>query len=62
MSRPCGQRPVMETGEGTEETPLPLALTRFQLSEEYGFLLPHPLVGDGCAIAAACYRRPRTEK
>ncbi|XP_063214613.1 indoleamine 2,3-dioxygenase 2-like [Chroicocephalus ridibundus] len=43
MSRPCGQRPVMETGEGTEETPLPLALTRFQLSEEYGFLLPHPL-------------------
>ncbi|NWU49963.1 I23O2 dioxygenase, partial [Dromas ardeola] len=33
----------METGEGTEETPLPLALTRFQLSEEYGFLLPDPL-------------------
>ncbi|NXY78963.1 I23O2 dioxygenase, partial [Glareola pratincola] len=33
----------METGEGTEETPLPLALTRFQLSEEFGFLLPDPL-------------------
>ncbi|NXN71841.1 I23O2 dioxygenase, partial [Himantopus himantopus] len=33
----------METDEGTEETPLPLALTRFQLSEEYGFLLPDPL-------------------
>ncbi|XP_075300781.1 indoleamine 2,3-dioxygenase 2 isoform X3 [Opisthocomus hoazin] len=42
-SGPCGQRPVMEAGDGTEETPLPLALTRFQLSEEYGFLLPHPL-------------------
>ncbi|NXJ45475.1 I23O2 dioxygenase, partial [Spizaetus tyrannus] len=33
----------MEAGEGTEETPLPLVLTRFQLSEEYGFLLPDPL-------------------
>uniref|UniRef100_A0A8B9NII1 I23O2 dioxygenase n=1 Tax=Accipiter nisus TaxID=211598 RepID=A0A8B9NII1_9AVES len=33
----------MEGGEGTEETPLPLVLTRFQLSEEYGFLLPDPL-------------------
>ncbi|CAM9812252.1 unnamed protein product, partial [Bubo scandiacus] len=31
----------MEPGDGTEETPL--ALARFQLSEEYGFLLPHPL-------------------
>ncbi|XP_042657443.1 LOW QUALITY PROTEIN: indoleamine 2,3-dioxygenase 2 [Tyto alba] len=44
----------MEAGDGTEEPPLPLALTRFQLSEEYGFLLPHPLVGDGCATASAC--------
>ncbi|XP_074020165.1 indoleamine 2,3-dioxygenase 2 [Numenius arquata] len=43
MSRPRRQRPVMEPGEGTEETPLPLALSRFQLSEEYGFLLPDPL-------------------
>ncbi|XP_008935825.1 PREDICTED: indoleamine 2,3-dioxygenase 2-like, partial [Merops nubicus] len=33
----------MEAGEGPEETPLPLALSRFQLSEEFGFLLPHPL-------------------
>ncbi|XP_074784466.1 indoleamine 2,3-dioxygenase 2-like [Athene noctua] len=33
----------MEPGDGAEETPLPLALARFQLSEEYGFLLPHPL-------------------
>ncbi|NXP14575.1 I23O2 dioxygenase, partial [Thinocorus orbignyianus] len=33
----------MEPGEGTEETPLPLALSRFQVSEEYGFLLPDPL-------------------
>ncbi|NXF31562.1 I23O2 dioxygenase, partial [Nyctibius bracteatus] len=33
----------MEPGDGTEETPQPLALTRFQLSEEFGFLLPDPL-------------------
>ncbi|XP_051496803.1 indoleamine 2,3-dioxygenase 2-like isoform X1 [Apus apus] len=33
----------MEAGNGTEETPLPLVLSRFQLSEEYGFLLPCPL-------------------
>ncbi|XP_010174351.1 indoleamine 2,3-dioxygenase 2, partial [Antrostomus carolinensis] len=33
----------MEAGDSTEETQLPLALSRFQLSEEYGFLLPHPL-------------------
>uniref|UniRef100_A0A8C0EUX3 I23O2 dioxygenase n=1 Tax=Bubo bubo TaxID=30461 RepID=A0A8C0EUX3_BUBBB len=33
----------MEPGDSTEETPLPLVLARFQLSEEYGFLLPHPL-------------------
>ncbi|XP_053905747.1 indoleamine 2,3-dioxygenase 2 isoform X3 [Cuculus canorus] len=33
----------MEVKHGTEETPLPLALTRFQVSEEYGFLLPDPL-------------------
>ncbi|NXE09311.1 I23O2 dioxygenase, partial [Lophotis ruficrista] len=33
----------MEAGNGTEETPLALALGRFQLSEEYGFLLPQPL-------------------
>ncbi|KAM7080867.1 LOW QUALITY PROTEIN: indoleamine 2,3-dioxygenase 2-like [Ciconia maguari] len=52
----------MEAADGTEETPLPLALTRFQLSEEYGFLLPDPLVGDGCATASACYKRQRTEK
>ncbi|NXS96113.1 I23O2 dioxygenase, partial [Jacana jacana] len=31
----------MEPSEGTEETPLPLS--RFQVSEEYGFLLPDPL-------------------
>ena len=61
-SRPCGQCPVMEASDSTEETPLPLALTRFQLSEDYGFLLPDPLVGDGCATASACYRRQRTEK
>ncbi|NWW46831.1 I23O2 dioxygenase, partial [Pedionomus torquatus] len=30
-------------GEGTEETPLPLVLSRFQVSEEFGFLLPNPL-------------------
>ncbi|NXJ67267.1 I23O2 dioxygenase, partial [Rostratula benghalensis] len=33
----------MEPGEGTEETPLALELSRFQVSEEYGFLLPDPL-------------------
>ncbi|NWH81356.1 I23O2 dioxygenase, partial [Piaya cayana] len=33
----------MEAGHDTEKTPLPLALTRFQVSEEYGFLLPDPL-------------------
>ncbi|NXG49356.1 I23O2 dioxygenase, partial [Psilopogon haemacephalus] len=30
-------------GDGTEETLLPLELSRFQLSEEFGFLLPRPL-------------------
>ncbi|KAI6073572.1 Indoleamine 2,3-dioxygenase 2 isoform X1 [Aix galericulata] len=33
----------MEAGDGKEETPLSLALSRFQLSEDYGFLLPNPL-------------------
>ncbi|NXY19476.1 I23O2 dioxygenase, partial [Atrichornis clamosus] len=33
----------MEASDGTEEPPLPLALTRFQVSEEFGFLLPDPL-------------------
>ncbi|NXH90849.1 I23O2 dioxygenase, partial [Edolisoma coerulescens] len=33
----------MEAGDDTEEPPLPLALTRFQVSEEFGFLLPDPL-------------------
>ncbi|NXF11068.1 I23O2 dioxygenase, partial [Smithornis capensis] len=33
----------MEAGAGTEEPPLPLALSRFQISEEFGFLLPDPL-------------------
>ncbi|NXK66166.1 I23O2 dioxygenase, partial [Sylvietta virens] len=33
----------MEASEDTEEPPLPLALTRFQVSEEFGFLLPDPL-------------------
>ncbi|NWI84055.1 I23O2 dioxygenase, partial [Dryoscopus gambensis] len=33
----------MEAGDDTEEPPLPLALTRFQISEEFGFLLPDPL-------------------
>ncbi|NWH62321.1 I23O2 dioxygenase, partial [Geococcyx californianus] len=32
----------MDAGHDTE-TSLPLVLTRFQVSEEYGFLLPHPL-------------------
>ncbi|NXH11624.1 I23O2 dioxygenase, partial [Bucco capensis] len=36
----------MEPRDGTEETSEPLVLSRFQLSEEYGFLLPHPLVGE----------------
>ncbi|NXG09996.1 I23O2 dioxygenase, partial [Sakesphorus luctuosus] len=33
----------MEAGHGTEEPPLPLELSRFQVSEEFGFLLPDPL-------------------
>ncbi|OXB75066.1 UNVERIFIED_CONTAM: hypothetical protein H355_015427 [Colinus virginianus] len=33
----------MEAGEEKEESPLPTVLSRFQLSEEYGFLLPNPL-------------------
>ncbi|KAJ7423346.1 Indoleamine 2,3-dioxygenase 2 [Willisornis vidua] len=33
----------MEAGHGTEEPPLPLELSRFQISEEFGFLLPDPL-------------------
>ncbi|NXE93675.1 I23O2 dioxygenase, partial [Menura novaehollandiae] len=33
----------MEASDGTEEPPLPLPLTRFQVSEEFGFLLPDPL-------------------
>ncbi|KAM7028639.1 indoleamine 2,3-dioxygenase 2-like isoform 4-T4 [Acridotheres tristis] len=33
----------MESSDGTEEPPLPLALSRFQVSEEFGFLLPDPL-------------------
>ncbi|NXB66769.1 I23O2 dioxygenase, partial [Struthidea cinerea] len=33
----------MEASDDTEEPPLPLALTRFQVSEEFGFLLPDPL-------------------
>ncbi|NXJ16209.1 I23O2 dioxygenase, partial [Odontophorus gujanensis] len=33
----------MEAGEEKEESPLPMVLSRFQLSEEYGFLLPNPL-------------------
>ncbi|NXG60224.1 I23O2 dioxygenase, partial [Hemiprocne comata] len=33
----------MEAGDSTEETSLPLVLSKFQLSEEYGFLLPCPL-------------------
>uniref|UniRef100_A0A8B9T3W6 Indoleamine 2,3-dioxygenase 2 n=1 Tax=Anas platyrhynchos TaxID=8839 RepID=A0A8B9T3W6_ANAPL len=35
--------PGMEAGDGKEETPLSSALSRFQLSEDYGFLLPNPL-------------------
>ena len=41
----------MEAGDEKEESPLPAALGRFQLSEEYGFLLPSPLVGHGRALA-----------
>ncbi|KAL2296359.1 hypothetical protein Nmel_018663 [Mimus melanotis] len=33
----------MESSDDTEEPPLPLALSRFQVSEEFGFLLPDPL-------------------
>ncbi|NXU13767.1 I23O2 dioxygenase, partial [Pardalotus punctatus] len=33
----------MEASNDTEQPPLPLALTRFQVSEEFGFLLPNPL-------------------
>ncbi|NXP18758.1 I23O2 dioxygenase, partial [Scytalopus superciliaris] len=33
----------MEAGDGTEEPPLPLALSRFHVSQEFGFLLPDPL-------------------
>ncbi|NWV58486.1 I23O2 dioxygenase, partial [Daphoenositta chrysoptera] len=33
----------MQASDDTEEPPLPLALTRFQVSEEFGFLLPDPL-------------------
>ncbi|NWU63118.1 I23O2 dioxygenase, partial [Pterocles burchelli] len=33
----------MEDGDSPEEKSLPLALSRFQVSEEYGFLLPDPL-------------------
>ncbi|XP_068012864.1 indoleamine 2,3-dioxygenase 2 [Melanerpes formicivorus] len=34
----------MEPGaDGPEQSSLPLELSRFQLSEEFGFLLPHPL-------------------
>ncbi|NXO63762.1 I23O2 dioxygenase, partial [Phainopepla nitens] len=33
----------MEASDDTDEPPLPLELTRFQVSEEFGFLLPDPL-------------------
>ncbi|NXD43692.1 I23O2 dioxygenase, partial [Copsychus sechellarum] len=33
----------MESSDDTEEPPLPLALSSFQISEEFGFLLPDPL-------------------
>nr|XP_030145613.3 indoleamine 2,3-dioxygenase 2 isoform X4 [Taeniopygia guttata] len=33
----------MEASDDPEEPPLPLPLTRFQVSEEFGFLLPDPL-------------------
>lgn len=45
------QCPAMENCDDTEEPPLPLVLSRFQISEEFGFLLPNPLVGAGCASA-----------
>ncbi|KAM6996359.1 indoleamine 2,3-dioxygenase 2-like isoform 3-T3 [Passerculus sandwichensis] len=45
----------MEGSADTEEPPLlPLALSRFHISEEFGFLLPDPLVGAGCASPSAC--------
>ncbi|XP_074415392.1 indoleamine 2,3-dioxygenase 2 isoform X8 [Zonotrichia albicollis] len=45
----------MEGSADTEEPPLlPLALSRFHISEEFGFLLPNPLVGAGCASLSAC--------
>lgn len=44
----------MEAGDGKEESLQPMALSRFQLSEEYGFLLPNPLVGHGRALGSAC--------
>ncbi|XP_072773720.1 indoleamine 2,3-dioxygenase 2 isoform X6 [Taeniopygia guttata] len=47
----------MEASDDPEEPPLPLPLTRFQISEEFGFLLPDPLVGLGCASPSACHRR-----
>ncbi|XP_015504195.1 indoleamine 2,3-dioxygenase 2 isoform X9 [Parus major] len=46
----------MQASGDTEEPPLPLALSRFQVSEEFGFLLPDPLVGAGCASPSACRR------
>lgn len=52
---------AMEASDDTEEPPLPLALTRFQVSEEFGFLLPDPLVGAGCAPPSACHRRQRAK-
>lgn len=53
---------MMEAGDSTDKSPPPLALTRFQLSEEYGFLLPRPLVGNGCATASVCHRSWRPER
>lgn len=53
----AGQQSVpagMEAGDGKEESLQPMALSRFQLSEEYGFLLPNPLVGHGRALGSAC--------
>uniref|UniRef100_A0A493TR63 Indoleamine 2,3-dioxygenase 2 n=1 Tax=Anas platyrhynchos platyrhynchos TaxID=8840 RepID=A0A493TR63_ANAPP len=47
----------MEAGDGKEETPLSSALSRFQLSEDYGFLLPNPLVGDGRATVPVGCRK-----
>ncbi|XP_058715054.1 indoleamine 2,3-dioxygenase 2-like isoform X3 [Poecile atricapillus] len=47
----------MQASGDTEEPPLPLALSRFQVSEEFGFLLPDPLVGAGCASPSACHRK-----